>query len=51
MVTRFGYAFFAVALLTAIGIIFAGSLKQERHHEVTVTAMPQLASLNGDASC
>jgi len=37
MVTRFGYAFFAAALLTAIGIIFAGSLKQERHHEVTVT--------------
>jgi len=37
MVIRFGYAFFAAALLTAIGIIFAGSLKQERRHEVTVT--------------
>jgi hypothetical protein len=31
MVTGFGYAFLAAALLTGIGIIFAGSLKQERN--------------------
>src|SRR3954451_856401 len=33
MVTGFGYAFFAAALLTMIGIIFAVSLKQERHRQ------------------
>jgi hypothetical protein len=33
MVTGFGYAFLAAALLTGIEIIFAGSLKQERHRQ------------------
>jgi hypothetical protein len=38
MVTGFGYAFLAAALLTGIGIIFAGSLKQERHRQARVVA-------------
>jgi EmrB/QacA subfamily drug resistance transporter len=32
-VTGFGYAFWAAALLTGIGIIFAALLKQQRHHQ------------------
>lgn len=35
MVTGFGYAFLAAALLTGIGIIFAGVLIQKRHHHQT----------------
>ncbi|MBV9666668.1 MAG: MFS transporter [Nitrososphaeraceae archaeon] len=38
VVTGFGYAFLAAALLTGIGIIFAGSLRQERHHQHRVMA-------------
>jgi EmrB/QacA subfamily drug resistance transporter len=33
IVTGFGYAFWAAALLTGIGIIFAALLKQQRHHQ------------------
>jgi EmrB/QacA subfamily drug resistance transporter len=33
IITGFGYAFLAAALLTGIGIIFAALLKQERHHQ------------------
>src|SRR5215467_7913324 len=33
MVTGFGFAFLAAALLTMLGIVFAISLKQERHHQ------------------
>ncbi|MFL6412371.1 MAG: MFS transporter, partial [Nitrososphaeraceae archaeon] len=36
MVTGFDYAFLAAALLTGIGIIFAVSLKQERHRQAGV---------------
>ena len=38
MVTGFGYAFLAAALLTTIGIIFAVSLKRERHRHVGLAA-------------
>jgi EmrB/QacA subfamily drug resistance transporter len=38
MVTGFGYAFLAAALLTGIGIIFAVSLKQERHRQAGAVA-------------
>jgi EmrB/QacA subfamily drug resistance transporter len=33
IVTGFSYAFWAAALLTGIGIIFAALLKQQRHHQ------------------
>jgi sugar phosphate permease len=33
IVTGFGYAFLAAALLAGIGIIFAALLKQQRHHQ------------------
>jgi hypothetical protein len=33
MVTGFGFAFLAAALLTGIGIIFAALLKQQSHHQ------------------
>lgn len=33
MVTGFGYAFLAAALLTGIGIIFSCLFKQERQHQ------------------
>ena len=33
IVTGFGYAFWAAALLTGVGIIFAALLKQQRHHQ------------------
>ena len=36
MVTGFGYAFLAAALLTGIGIIFAVVLLQKRHHQTGV---------------
>jgi EmrB/QacA subfamily drug resistance transporter len=38
MVTSFGYAFLGAALLTGIGIIFAGSLKQGRDLKARVVA-------------
>ena len=36
MVTGFGYAFLAAALLTGIGIIFAVVLLRKRHHQTGV---------------
>ena len=38
MVTGFGYAFLAAALLTGIGIIFTALLIQERHRQARVVA-------------
>jgi hypothetical protein len=38
MVTGFGYAFLAAAILTMIGIIFSVSLKQERHRQAGLAA-------------
>jgi EmrB/QacA subfamily drug resistance transporter len=38
LVTGFGYAFLAAALLTAIGIIFAYLIKQERHPTLVVSS-------------
>ena len=38
MVTGFGYAFLAAALLTGIGIIFTTLLIQERHRQAGVVA-------------
>jgi sugar phosphate permease len=38
MVTGFGYAFLAAALLTGIGIIVTALLKQERHRQARVVA-------------
>jgi sugar phosphate permease len=38
MVTGFGYAFLAAALLTTIGIVFAVSLKQQRHRQSKLLA-------------
>jgi hypothetical protein len=37
-VTGFDYAFLVAALLTAIGIVFAGSFKQERYPQARVVA-------------
>ena len=38
MVTGFGYAFLAAAILTTVGIIFSVSLKQERHRQAGLAA-------------
>ena len=38
MVTGFGYAFLAAAILTMIGITFSVSLKQERHRQAGLAA-------------
>jgi hypothetical protein len=36
MVTGFGYAFLAAALITGIGIIFAFSLKYEKQQQMKI---------------
>ncbi|HYY39961.1 MAG TPA: MFS transporter, partial [Nitrososphaera sp.] len=38
MVTGFGYAFLAAALLTAVGVIFMALLKHEKHRQARVVA-------------
>jgi EmrB/QacA subfamily drug resistance transporter len=40
MVTGFGYAFLAAAVLTGIGIIVTALLKQERHRQAKVVVVP-----------
>jgi hypothetical protein len=39
-VMGFDYAFLAAAILTAIGIIFAGSLKRETHRQAKTVEPP-----------
>jgi hypothetical protein len=40
MMTGFGYAFLAAAVLTGIGIIVTALLKKERHRQAEVMVAP-----------
>ena len=52
MVTGFGYAFLAAALLTGIGIIFTVLLKQERQRrQAGVVGRPQSIRVKGAMIC